>query len=139
MILSIPLGALKTGAKAQEQIYDLVDQLFNLGRVGDTVTTDGTEQTIFIVDNPDFSFKPIKFVIDFTNNTATEDVTIKTYYRIKEGGNYIKETELNISGVVDPLLNTLDLIPSTFGVKITIEKTAGTNRAYDWECYFEEK
>ena len=32
----------------------------------------------------------------------------------------------------------IDLLPNRYGVKVTIQKTAGTNRAYDWEAIYEE-
>jgi len=132
-------GALYWGSKGLQQIYDLIDQLFNLNRVGDTITTDGTEQILWIIDNPDFPFKPTKLIVDFTNNTATETVEIKLYYRIKDGGSYILNATYTYIGAQDPDLIDIDLLPNTFGVKLTIEKTAGTNRAYDYEIYFEEK
>ena len=139
LILSSPLGALKTGAKGQEQIYDLVDQLFNLERVGDTTTTDGTEQTIYIIDNPDYQFEPYRFLIDTTAHTATETLVIRQYLRMKEGGNYIEFDEVTLTAVQDPLGVAIDLLPNTFGIKLTLEKTGGTNRAYIWEVYSKER
>jgi len=132
-------GALRTGSKGLQQIFDLIDQLFNLGRVGDVTTTDGTNQTVFIVDNPDFPFTLTKFIIDGTNNAAGDTVEIKVYYRITEGGNYILESTTSMIGDISPDLVVVELQPNTFGVKISLEKTAGVNRAYNWECYFEEK
>jgi hypothetical protein len=117
----------------------LVDQLFNLNRVGDTITTDGTEQTLWITDNPDFPFKPIKLLLDTTNHTAAETVVVKAYYRIKSGGSYVEFDRWTLAGVQTPLGVSFDLIPNTFGVKLTIQKTGGTNRDYDYEVYFEEK
>jgi len=139
VILSVPLGALRTGSKGLEQIYDLIDQMLKLGRIGDTVTTDGTEQTIFIVDNPDFPFEPTKLLIDFTNNTASETVDVNVYYRIKEGGSYVLHSTLSYSGVQSPPLKDIDLLPNTFGVKVTVQKTAGSNLSYDYEVYLREK
>lgn len=104
-----------------------------------TVTTDGSEQDVYKYDAPTGTFKPVYVKIDFTNHTATESVTLRTYYRIKTGGNYIKQNEVSWAlSVPSPLLVNIDLESNRWGVKVTIEKTAGTNRAYDWEAVFEE-
>jgi len=132
-------NAIITGSKGLQQIYDLIDQLFNLNRVGDTITTDGTEQTIWIIDNPDFPFRPTKLIIDFTNQTASETIEIKEYYRIKSGGSYILKAKYTFADVQDPALIVIDLEPNTYGVKLTIEKTAGGNQSYDYEIYFEKR
>jgi len=75
-------------------------------------------------------------MIDFTAHTAGETVTIKVYYRIKSGGDYILLDEEEFIGAQDPDLIMIELEPNRFGIKVTIEKTAGTNRAYDWEVHY---
>jgi len=139
VILGISLGSLRTGSKGLEQLYDLVDQLFNLGRVGDTITTDGNEQTIFIIDNPDFPFKPIKLLLDTTNHGAGETISVRQYLRLKEGGDYIEFMTTELAAAQSPIGVNFDLFPNTFGIKLTIEKTAGANVAYDYEVYMEER
>ena len=138
-ILSNPLGALRTGSKGLEQIYDFIDTFLKLGRIGDTLTTDGNEQTLFIQDAPAYKFKPIKFLIDTTAHTATETIVLRVYLRLKSGGNYIEFDELTLVGAQDPLGVSLDLYPNLYGIKITIEKTGGTNRSYDYEIWIEER
>lgn len=104
-----------------------------------TVTTDGNEQDVYKYDAPPGTFKPVCVKIDFTNHTVTESVTLRTYYRIKTGGNYILQNSVSyVLSAPDPLLVNIDLEPNRWGVKVTIEKTAGTNRAYDWEAVWEE-
>ena len=110
----------------QKQLYE----------TGDTLTTDGTEQTLYVNEAPSGVFDPICVMIDFTAHTATETVTIKVYYRIKSGGDYILLDEEEFIGAQDPDLILTELEPNRFGIKVTIEKTAGTNRAYDWEVHY---
>ena len=59
--------------------------------------------------------------------------------RLKSGGNYIEFDELTLAGVQDPLGVSLDLYPNVYGIKVTIEKTIGTNRDYDYEVWFKER
>jgi len=119
-------------------IRAVTDGLPTLSETGGTVTTDGTEQNIYINSVPLGVFRPICVKIDFTNHTAGETVVVREYYQIKAGVPApILQTETTYAGAVDPPLINIDLQPNRFGVKVTIEKTAGANRAYDWEAFYE--
>lgn len=107
-----------------------------LTETGDTITTSAAEQDIYINDAPSGIYAPRNLFIDFTAHTAGETVVVREYYRIKSGGNYIKVDEATYVGVQDPLLIHIDLKDNRFGVKVTIQKTVGTNRAYDWEVTY---
>jgi len=52
-------------------------------------------------------------------------------------GALILQDELTYAGLISPELINIDLEPNRFGVQVTIEKTAGTNRDYDWEVFYE--
>ena len=119
-----------------DNIFDIVNAILTLTETGGTLTTDGTEQTVYINNAPAGIFDPKMIQIDFTNHTATETVVIREYYRIKSGGGLIKKDERTFAGVQDPLLKNVTLEPNRFGVQVTIEKTAGTNRAYDFEAVY---
>jgi len=127
--------------KTRAAYLDLLAGLGILNENGGTITTDGTEQTIWTIDTPTGIFSPKFFKIDFTNHTATESITVRFYYRIKSGGNYILDSSKTIQltlAVAANLLSNTTLEDNRFGIKITIEKTAGTNRAYDWEMFYED-
>lgn len=119
-------------------IREVTDSEAILTEVADTITTDGTEQIVYTEENPAGIFRPICFKIDMTNHTGTETVDIKVYYRIIAGGNRILQSNTTFAGAQDPDLINVDLEPNRYGIRITIEKTAGTNRAYDWEVFYEE-
>ena len=110
----------------QKQLYE----------TGDTITTDGTEQTLYVNESPSGVFDPVCVMVDFTAQTATETVVLKIYYRMKSGGNYIKFDDEDYIGAQDPDGQIINFEPNRFGVKVTIEKTGGTNRAYDWEVHY---
>lgn len=119
-----------------DNIFDLVNAILTLTETGGTITTDGTEQNVYINNAPSGIFDPKIVQIDFTNHTATETVVIREYYRIKSGGGLIKKDESQFAGVQDPPLKNVTLEPNRFGVQVTIEKTVGTNRAYDYEVVY---
>jgi len=129
------------------QVYDpqvdtKVDELLNstlvLTETGGTVTTTGpgTEDVVYINDDPQGEYKPEKVVIDFSNQTVDETVVARLYYRIKEGGAYIKEDSETFIGVQDPALINIELEPNRFGIKVTIERSAGAAKVYDWEAHY---
>jgi len=103
-----------------------------LTETGATLTTDGTEQNVYINNAPAGVFSPRFVQIDFTNQTAAETTVIREYYRIKTGGNFIKIDEDTFAGVQDPLLKRIELSDNRYGVKVTIEKTGGANKDYDY-------
>jgi len=69
--------------------------------------------------------------------TATETTVLRTYYRIVGAAAYILQDSVTYAGVLDPDLINIDLEPNRYGIQVTIEKTAGTNRAYPWEVFYE--
>lgn len=120
-------------------IRAVTDGIPVLSETGGTITTDGTVQTIYINNAPTGVHLPMKLAIDFTNHTAGETVDIEISYRIKSGGNLIEDNASPVpyAGAVTPPLVFLQLQPNRYGIQITIEKTAGANRAYDWAVFYE--
>ncbi|KKM05732.1 hypothetical protein LCGC14_1751130 [marine sediment metagenome] len=118
-------------------IKTVTDAIPTLTETGDTLTADGTEQDVYINNAPSGLFRPICVKIDFTAHTGTETVTLKVYYRIKSGGNMILQDEVEYAGLVSPELINIELEPNRYGVQVTLQKTAGANRDYDWEVFYE--
>ncbi len=108
-----------------------------LEEIAGSLTTDGTEQTLYVNNAPAGIFIPICLKLNCTNQTATETIVLRTYYRIENGGNLIEQDTVTYVGVISPELLNIDLEPNRYGIHVTIEKTAGTNRAYDWEVFYE--
>ena len=109
-----------------------------LTETGGTVTADGTEQNVYINNAPAGVYKPICVKVDFTNHTATETVVLRTYYRIAAGGGWLQDDEVEYVGIPTVPLINVELLPTRFGIRVTLEKTAGTNRDYLWEAFYEE-
>jgi len=113
-------------------VDDLSASLQVLTETGGTITTDGSEQTVYTNNAPTGLYTPVIFLIDFTAQTAGETVLVREYYRIKTGGDYIEYKETSYAGAQDPDLKIHPLFDNRYGVKITVEKTGGGNLAYDW-------
>ena len=120
-----------------DAIQALVEAEGILEETGGTITTDGTEQNVYINNAPGGVYKPLSFNIDFSNQTATETVTIRTYYRTDDGGGWVQDDSFEFDGEISPALVRVELYPARYGCRVTIEKTAGTNRAYVWEVFYE--
>jgi len=117
-------------------IYDYVvsiaASIFTLTETGGTLTTDGSEQNMYINNAPAGVYSPRGFFVDFTNQTAGETLVVREYYRIKSGGGLVINISTTYAAVQDPLMLYFALKDNRYGIKVTAELTAGANRDYDW-------
>ncbi|MBA7578826.1 hypothetical protein ES708_20692 [subsurface metagenome] len=127
--LAIVIGAVTA-------IFDLVNAMLVLTETGGTVTTTGGEDDVYINNAPAGVYEPRKVMIDLTPMTDTETVAIKTYYRIKFEGDLILKDTVTFTGVQDEPLKNVELEPNRFGVRVSIQRTAGDDLAYDWEALY---
>jgi len=121
-----------------DAIREVTDSEAILTEIGGQLTTDGNVQNLYIAEAPAGIFRPICLKLDFSNHTAAETVVVGIEYRIAPSGAFILESSTTFAGVPVQLLQTFDLDPNRYGIKVTITKTEGTNRAYDWEVFYEE-
>jgi len=127
------IGILK---KIYSTAINIASAILTLTETGATLTTDGTEQTLYINNAPAGVFSPKIILIDFSNQAAAETIVITEYYRIKSGGDFIKSDQDTFAAVQDPFLKSVNLNENRFGVKVTMEKTAGANQDYDYEVVY---
>lgn len=119
-------------------ILAVVLGLPTLSETGGTVTTDGTEQNVYINANPLGEFNPIAVTINCTAQTAGETIVLRLYYDNAPGGaGLILADEVTYVGAINPPMLIVELEPNRYGVAVTIEKTAGANRAYPWDVHYE--
>lgn len=130
------VGGLGAVIELVEAIFDLVNAILITSETGGTVTTDGTEQDIYINNAPAGVYEPLKVMIDFSNQTQAETVIIRTYYRIVNGGALVLKDELEFSEEQDPPLKNVELEPNRFGIRVSIQRIAGAAIAYPWEVLF---
>ena len=134
LALEASLQAVQVDVDAIREVTDVEPVL---EETGGTLTTDGNVQTIYINNAPAGVFRPVCLKIDMTAQTVTETVVVRTYYRITPGAALIKQDEVEFAAARDPDLINTTLEPNRYGIQVTIEKTAGTNRAYPWEVFYE--
>jgi len=118
------------------KVFNIVNSFLVTKETGGTITTDGTEQDVYVNDAPQGVFEPDTVKIDFTNQTAAETVVVRLYTRHRAGGAYVKEDQKAFVGVQDPEERNIGLGPNRFGVRVTMERTAGGAFAYDWEALY---
>jgi hypothetical protein len=135
---------LAAGVSVQQlqDIFDLVNAILVLQETGGTLTADGTEQDLFIIDAPGASIKPADLYIDLDNMTTVDAdaVTIREYYRIADGGAW-RLLDANSyagddGGLTDGRVMILvELSHTRYGVRVTLEQTAGVNKDFPWEPF----
>ena len=108
-----------------------------LEETGGELTTDGTLQTIYTNNAPAGVYEPRWLIIDFANQTVTETIRILVNYRIAPVGPWVIDDRETIVGVPVSAGISIQLNPTRYGIWVTMEKTAGTNRAYDWAVFYE--
>lgn len=130
-------------ADTADQIHELVTAELTLQETGGTVTADGSEQTLYINNNPLGCFQAATLFVDLDNMLQGDTTVVRIYYRLNAGGS-LKLLDYSIYiGVDGGLPNDRKLIvgelyPNRFGIQVTLEQTAGTNRSYIWEVFTEE-
>jgi len=120
-----------------QNIFTLVNAMLVLTETGGTITATGlgTEDNVYINETPAGEYYPRKVVIDLSDLAAAETATIRTYYRIKDGGTKRLKDEVIFAGVQSEPMKNVELEPNRFGIAVTIEASIGV--IIDWEAHYE--
>ena len=136
--LAAIVASLVAMAASIANILAILLGLPTLSETGGTVTTDGTEQNVYANLAPLGEYNPILVTINCTAQTAGETIVIREYRDDEPGGaGWILVDELELAGLISPEKILIHLDPNRYGIKVTIEKTVGTNRAYVWDAHYE--
>lgn len=125
-----------------EQVQAQMNALLTLSATGGTLTADGTEQTIYIDNEPLGCTLGRKLYIDLDAMTQGDTTVIRVYYRISDGGGLQLLDFNSYTGADGGLTNDVKLIavdlgPYRHGIQVTLDQTAGVNRAYPFEFFAE--
>lgn len=128
------------GPITRQDIYDILNSLEVKQETGGIITTDGNEQVVYEQNNPGV-MNPLWFKINLDNMLAADTVVVKVYYRVNPLGNLELEDFQSYTGVDGGLPNgrkvdSISLTANRFGWRITIQRTAGADHAYDWEVFW---
>ena len=123
----------RIGLKTEPSILGLELDLLKQFSDG-TLTADGTEQTVVELTR----LGHLEGYIDLSNMQAGDTLVIKVYVKIKSGGSYRQYDSGSYSGVqTSPALH-VSALPASYGVKVTLQQSAGINRDYDYKFYRRE-
>lgn len=117
-------------------IFDLVNAMLVTTETGGTITTDGNEQDVYINNAPAGVYEPLKVMIDMTAQLAAGTVVVRTYYRIAPAGGLIMKDEVTFAGVQDPELKNIELEPNRYGIRVSLQRTAGAATDYPWAVFY---
>lgn len=122
-----------------QRLLDILNTVLaqlELNETGTTLTTDGTEQNIYINNAPAGLLEPKALKLNTTNMQAGDEIRLRTYYRVAPAGGLVKQGEIVLSGAQDPALKLIALEANRHGYRITIERLLGTDRTYEWEIMY---
>ena len=120
-------------------IFNLINALLTTTETGGTLTTDGTEQTLYTVAAPAGIFEPRVILLDTTNLVLGDTIVVRTFYRIVPGGGLIPSEEVTFVGPSPPAfrLKEIPLKPNRYGYEVTLHQTVGAPAVdYDWEVVY---
>lgn len=94
----------------------------------DSITANGTEQTLL-----EFAgLGRISGNVDLSGMQSGDVVVIRQYMKVKAGGNWKRYTQESYFNVQDNPLVYVTPKETDFGIKITLEQTAGVMREYEY-------
>jgi hypothetical protein len=122
-------------------IFNAVNAMLTLTETGGTLTADGTEQNLYINNLPAGEFDPRVVFVDLDNMAAGDTTVFRVYYRLNAGGGLQLYDYIQYNGADGGLPNgrkliSIALLPNRFGVQVTLQQTAGVNKAYDWDVHY---
>ncbi len=121
-------------------IFNIVNAELILVETGGTLTTDGTEQTVYQQAAPAGVFKPKTFLLNCTNLALANTIVVRTFYQINPAGALVPSEAMTFVGPLDPehRLIEIPLLPNRYGFEITLEHTVGApGDTYEWEVFYE--
>lgn len=113
----------------------LRDELRPISLGAKNLTTGGTEQNL--LEQPGGAVSQISGYIDLANLAPDDTVVIKFYAKVKADDDWRACYQEAYSGVQALPLLHIPKRPENHGLKITIQQTAGTYKAINYE-FFEE-
>jgi hypothetical protein len=96
---------------------------------------DGTEKNVVL---DEVSGNPSRFLegyIDLSPMASGDTIVIRQYMKITATGDYVKYAEETYSGAQTLPLLYIVTKPGRYGIKITAQQTAGTNRTLTYQFF----
>jgi hypothetical protein len=117
----------------------LIDRLASMEAFDDpiegSVTMDGTEKNVVL---DEVSGNPSRFLegyIDLSPMASGDTIVVRQYMKIASAGDYVKYAEETYSGAQSLPLLYIVTKPGRYGIKVTAQQTAGTNRTLQYQFF----
>lgn len=133
------IGTLRWIYARVNQIFALVNGILVTTETGGTINTAalGTEYDVYINESPGGVFEPNKVMIDFSAQLVGDTTVVRVYYRIRPSpATKILKDQIVFEGVQGLPLKNIELEPNRYGVRVSIERTAGAAQDYPWEALY---
>jgi hypothetical protein len=117
----------------------LIDRLARVEAFDDpiegTVTMDGTEKVVVL---DEISGNPQRFLegyVDLSPMASGDTIVVRQYMKIASAGDYVKYAEETYSDAQSIPLLFIVTKPGRYGIKVTSQQTAGTNRTLTYQFF----
>ena len=109
-------------------------EILDLTRTGGNIAVTSAETNLYIDDAPTKIIVGLSIKIDTSNMTVGDTYEFREYYRIESAGSYLEvPNTTTLSGVQSDPLYVMSLETYRYGMKVTAQKTAGTDRSFKIE------
>ena len=96
-----------------------------------TLNADGTEQTVISKEDNKYPFVLAAW-LDLSNMEVTDTIILREYVKVKKGGTMVKYDEQSYAGIQPNPALFITSKPSVYGIKITLQQTAGPLKSFDY-------
>lgn len=114
-------------------LSDELDECLDLTRTGGDIAVTDTETTMYLDNAPTSIINGKSIKIDLSVIEAADTFDFKVYYRIASGGTLKASAKATKAGVQSEPIYIIDLNAYRYGVKVTGQRTGGTNRTFPIE------
>lgn len=105
----------------------------DLSRTGGNIAVTDTETDLYIDNAPTKIIDGVSIKIDTSVIEAADTFDFKVYYRLANGGTLKSIPKVTKTGVQAGPIYIVSLEPYRYGMKVTAQRTAGTNRTFEIE------
>jgi hypothetical protein len=117
----------------------LIDRLARMEAFDDpiegSITMDGSEQTVVL---DEIAGNPQRFLegyVDLSPMASGDTIVVRQYMKISATGDYVKYAEETYSNAQTIPLLYVTTKPGRYGIKITVQQTAGTYRTFTYQFF----
>ena len=116
-----------------KQLSDELGECLDLTRTGGDIAVTDSETTMYLDNAPTSIINGRSIKIDLSVIEAADTFDFKVYYRIASGGTLKASAKATKAAVQSEPIYIIDLNAYRYGVKVTGQRTAGTNRTFPIE------